>query len=169
MTYELFYDDALDFDKRIVLQPVKCVDGKWRWSVQSFEDVDSETPALTSADTPEELFNTMDKDVHSDIYQKITSKGFKPSKFTLSDDYIEFEAWFDGTMEKGWAVPCFTREQLSKFFEGTPYNIYFNEDYTVTIRWDDWNEVLESTPLPTIYGDILEGFFLNGMEFMEVK
>jgi len=95
--------------------------------------------------------------------------GFRLSKFILSDDYIEFEAWFNGDVENGWAVPCFTKEQISNFMSFTGYKYCFNENNTLTIFWDDFDEVIESTPLPTIYGDILEGYFLSGIEFMEVK
>lgn len=102
----------------------------------------------------------------------------KLSKFTLSDGEEVFEAYTDGTLWDGWANACFTREQVRKFFETTPYDFKFlevgnplnGENYPLlVVYWDDHEEVYLSTPLPTDDGDILEGYSLDGLEWIEVK
>lgn len=97
------------------------------------------------------------------------------SKFTTSDDYDEFEGYTDGSLWNGWAHVCLSREQLVEFLKctSTPYDFKFSENGgipQVTIWWDkNEPETIQSTPLPTDDGDILEGYFLDGFEFMEVK
>lgn len=100
----------------------------------------------------------------------------KISKFTLSDSYEVFEGYTDGSLWNGWANVCFTRDQIRKFFDTTPYDHKFlevgnplnSEEYPLlVVFWDDKEEVFPSSPLP-IDGDILEGYFLDGIEFMEV-
>jgi hypothetical protein len=88
----------------------------------------------------------------------------KLSKFTLSDNDEVFEGYTDGSLWNGWANVCFTRDQIRKFFDTTPYDYKFLE----VIFWDDKEEVFPSSPLP-IDGDIVEGYFLDGLEFMEVE
>ena len=97
------------------------------------------------------------------------------SKFTLSDDTEEFEGYTDGSLWNGWANVCFTKEQVIEFLKTTPYDFQFkNEDSeyydtTLVIFWDDGEEYFPSTTLPTDDGDILEGYFLDGLEFMEAE
>ncbi len=96
------------------------------------------------------------------------------SKFTLSDDHEEFEGYTDGSLWNGWANVCFTREQVIEFMKTTPYDFRFEQTQFpipdgLTIYWDDVEEFYPSTPLPTDDGDILEGYFLDGLEFMEVE
>ena len=104
----------------------------------------------------------------------------KLSKFTLSDIDEVFEGYTDGTLWNGWANVCFTRDQIKKFFDTTPYDYKFIESGTfpklidskyplLVVYWGDEEEVFHSTPLPTDDGDILEGYFLDGLEFMEVE
>jgi hypothetical protein len=54
----------------------------------------------------------------------------------------------------------------------TPYDYRFEHgnrnDYGLVIYWDDGEEYIPCTPLPTDDGDILEGFFIE-LEFMEVE
>ena len=94
------------------------------------------------------------------------------SKFTLSDDTEEFEGYTDGSLWNGWANVCFTKEQVIEFLKTTPYDFRFDVDKSegVPVLIIDWNggEIYFSSPLPTDDGDILEGFFLDGLEFMEV-
>ena len=97
------------------------------------------------------------------------------SKFTLSDDVEEFEGYTDGSLWNGWANVCFTRNQVKEFLDTTPYDYRFiegdmvkNTDAQLIIYWEDGEEQFPSSPLPTDNGDILEGFFLEGLEFMEV-
>jgi hypothetical protein len=101
----------------------------------------------------------------------------KLSKFTLSDNDEVFEGYTDGSLWNGWANVCFTRDQIRKFFDTTPYDYKFlevgnplnGEEYPLlVIFWDDKEEVFPSSPLP-IDGDIVEGYFLDGLEFMEVE
>jgi hypothetical protein len=94
------------------------------------------------------------------------------SKFTLSDDDEEFEGYTDGTLWNGWISVCFTPEQVIDFMKTTPYDYRFEHgnrnDYGLVIYWDDGEEYIPCTPLPTDDGDILEGFFIE-LEFMEVE
>lgn len=95
------------------------------------------------------------------------------SKFTLSDDTEVFEGYTDGSLWNGWANVCFTEEQVKAFLDSTPYDygIYgeVQSPPVLVIHWDDGDEIFESTPLPTDDGDILVGYFLDGLEFMEVE
>lgn len=94
----------------------------------------------------------------------------KLSRFTLSDDLKEFEGYTDGSLWNGWANVCFTKEQVIEFMKTTPYDYcFYGEGQNLIIYWDDENEVIESSPLPTDDGDILEGYFLDSIEFMEVE
>jgi len=95
------------------------------------------------------------------------------SKFTLSDDTEEFEGYTDGSLWNGWANVCFTREQVIDFLDGLPYEWRFVEGNLagspqLVIYWDEMGEFYPSTPLPTDDGHILVGYFLDGLEFMEV-
>jgi len=97
------------------------------------------------------------------------------SKFTLSDDTEEFEGYTDGSEWNGWANVCFTKEQICEFMKTTPYDFHFGVNKltkieTLIIYWVvGEGETYHSTPLPTDEGDILVGFFLDGLEFMEVE
>ena len=97
----------------------------------------------------------------------------KLSKFTLSDDTEQFEGYTDGTNWGKWANVCFSREQLIEFLGSTPYDFRFDNDGEVPIVLVYWEknenpELIQSTPLPTDNGEILEGYFLD-LEFMEVE
>ena len=101
----------------------------------------------------------------------------KLSKFTLSDNDEVFEGYTDGSLWNGWANVCFTRDQIKKFFATTPYDYKFREvgdllsggEYPLlVVYWDDKEEIFSSSPLPIDDGDIVEGYFLDGLEFMEV-
>lgn len=61
---DLFYGRGLDYSGRVTITPVKCADGIWRWCVESFEDVQPDTPAFISSPSPITLFNTTDKMEH---------------------------------------------------------------------------------------------------------
>lgn len=99
------------------------------------------------------------------------------SRFTLSDDTEEFEGYTDGSLWNGWANVVFTREQVSKWLDSTPYDYRFLEagtpqntrPYPVLVIYFEDQETIESTPLPTDDGQILEGYSLNGYEFMEAE
>ena len=52
----------------------------------------------------------------------------KLSKFTLSDNNEVFEGYTDGSLWNGWANVCFTRDQIRKFFDATPYDYKFHID-----------------------------------------
>ena len=93
------------------------------------------------------------------------------SKVTLSDDYVEYDAYVENN-SNGWAEVFFTKEQLIEFLKSTPYEYKFSENggiEQVTIWWEQSEpETILSSPLPTDDGDILVGYFLD-MEWMEVK
>jgi hypothetical protein len=100
------------------------------------------------------------------------------SKFTLSDGLEEFEGYTDGSLWNGWSNVCFTKEQVEAFLNTTPYDYRFADTVqengeklwtTLYIYWDNGVDSYPSTPLPTDDGDILEGFFLDGLEFMEAE
>jgi hypothetical protein len=95
------------------------------------------------------------------------------SKFTLSDDKEEFEGYTDGSLWDGWANVCLSREQIEEFLKSLPYDFKFSENGgipQVTIWWDiNEPETTKSIPLPLDNGDIIEGYFLDGLEFMEVE
>jgi hypothetical protein len=94
------------------------------------------------------------------------------SKFTLSDNEEDFEGYTDGLLWNGWANVCFSREQIEEFLKSLPYDFKFSEKGgipQVTIWWDkNESETTQSSPLPLDNGDIIEGYFLDGLEFMEV-
>jgi hypothetical protein len=99
------------------------------------------------------------------------------SKFTLSDNDEVFEGYTDGTLWNGWANVCFTRDQIRKFFDTTPYDYKFLEIgnplngencHLLVVYWDDKEEVFPSSPI-LIDRDNIEGYFLVGIEFMEVE
>jgi hypothetical protein len=103
------------------------------------------------------------------------------SKFSIDGDENEeniVEGYTDGTLWNGWANVCFTREQVSAWLDVSPYDYKFLEsktklnkrDYPVLlIYFDDREEIIESTPLPTDSGDILEGYFMESYCFVELK
>jgi len=100
------------------------------------------------------------------------------SKFTLSDDKEEFEGYTDGSLWNGWANVCFTKEQVKAFLEATPHDYRFADTKQengkvlwtqLFIYWDNGVESYPSSPIPTDDGQILEGWFLDGLEFMEVE
>lgn len=105
---------------------------------------------------------------------------YKP-RFSIDGDKNEeyiVEGYTDGTLWNGWANVCFTREQVSAWFDTSPYDYKFldarsklnRRDYPVlVIYFDDREEIIESTPLLTDDGDILEGYFLEGYCFVEVE
>jgi hypothetical protein len=94
------------------------------------------------------------------------------SKFKIPFNHEVFEAYTDGSF----APPCFTREQASAVLDETPY------DYRFLNAHEGWNDrdfpilyiyykdamIIESTPLPTDGGDILEGYFLDQYDFEKV-
>jgi hypothetical protein len=102
------------------------------------------------------------------------------SKFSIDGDESEenmVEGYTDGTLWNGWANVCFTREQVSKWLDASPYDYRFLEantklnkrDYSVLlIYFDDREETIESTPLPIDGGNILEGYFMEGYCFVDV-
>lgn len=96
------------------------------------------------------------------------------SMFTLSDtaDIEEkFEGYTDGSLWNGWANVLFTKEQACEFLATMPYDFKFrtvNNIPTLTIFWEDGEETYQSSPIPTDDGDILVGYPLEGLEFMEV-
>jgi hypothetical protein len=103
------------------------------------------------------------------------------SKFSVdgdeNDDNI-IEGYTDGTTWNGGANVCLTREQVSEWLDASPYDYRFLEartkfnrrDYPVLlIYFGDREETIESTPLPTDSGDILEGYFMEGYRFVEVE
>lgn len=102
------------------------------------------------------------------------------SKFNINgDDDIEnsFEGYTDGTIWNGWANVFFTRQQVSALLDASPYDYRFLEpntklnprDYPVLlIYYDDREEIIESTPIPTEDGDILEGYPMDDYCFIEL-
>jgi hypothetical protein len=103
------------------------------------------------------------------------------SLFTLSDDTEQFEAYTNGSSWNGWACPHFTREQISAWLDSTPYDYRFLEsntpmndrEYPVLVIYFEDEETIESSPI-CIRKDngileILEGYCLEGYEFMEVE
>jgi hypothetical protein len=102
------------------------------------------------------------------------------SNFSINGDKNQediFEGYTDGMMWNDSANVCFTREQVAKLLDISPYDYRFLEaktllnkrDYPVLlIYFDDHEEVIESTPLPTNDGEILEGYFIEGYCFVEV-
>ncbi len=105
----------------------------------------------------------------------------RKAKFSIDGDEDEesiVEGYTDGTQWNGWANVCFTREQLSKWLGTSPYDYKFldaktklnNREYPVLlIYYDDREEMIESSPLPTDSGDILEGYFMEGYCFVEIS
>jgi hypothetical protein len=103
------------------------------------------------------------------------------SKFSIDGDENEeniIEGYTDGTLWNGWANVCFTREQVSSWLDASPYDYKFLEpktklnkrDYPVLlIYFDDREETIESTPLPTDSGDIWEGYFMESYCFVEIE
>lgn len=95
------------------------------------------------------------------------------SRFTLSDDHEEYEGYTDGSLWNGWANVFFTIEQMKEFLNSLPYDYKIEKDGEVQVLLIQWesNEAADSylsTPIPTDDGEILEGFALEGLEFMEV-
>jgi hypothetical protein len=103
------------------------------------------------------------------------------SRFTFSDDNVEFEGYTDGSLWNGWSNVIFTREQIKALFDTLPYEYYFTdanweEDVypLLVVKWNNEEEIFESSPICIQYDDgtnevdILEGFHLHGIEFMEV-
>ena len=103
------------------------------------------------------------------------------SKFSIDGDEDSeniVEGYTDGTLWNGWANVCFTREQVSAWLDASPYDYRFLEantkmnkrDYPVLlIYFDDREEIIESTPLPTDNGEILEGYFMEGYCFVDIN
>ncbi len=103
------------------------------------------------------------------------------SKFSIDGDENEeniIEGYTDGTLWNGWANVCFTREQVSAWLDGSPYDYRFLEaktklnkrDYPVLlVYFDDREETIDSTPLPTDNGEILEGYFMESYCFVEIE
>lgn len=85
---------------------------------------------------------------------------------TAEDNVIE--AYTDGTLWNGWTSVCMTREQVSEWLNASPYDYRFLADGTLVIAYDDRTEQIESTPLPTDDGQILEGYFMDGYCFVEL-
>lgn len=94
------------------------------------------------------------------------------SRFRIFGETEEFEGYTDGSLWNGWANVCFTREQVKVFLDTTPYNYKFDntsvDGCTLFIYWNG-GEMIWSTPLPTDNGEIFEGFFLDGIKFVEVE
>lgn len=97
----------------------------------------------------------------------------KLGKVVLSDDTEVFEGYTDSSLWNGWANVCFSREQLIEMMKSMPYDFKFSSNGgipQVTIWWEkDEPETTQSTPLPLDDGSIVEGYFLDGLEFMEVE
>ena len=95
----------------------------------------------------------------------------RKSKFTLSNGKEEFEGYTDGGLWNGWANVCLTQEQIKEFLDISPYDYRFIEDKqsSLVVFWADVIRTYPSSPLPTDDGDILEGYFLDGLEFIEVE
>jgi hypothetical protein len=103
------------------------------------------------------------------------------SKFSIDGDKNEenlVEGYTDGTSWNGCANVCFTRDQVSAVLDASPYDYRFLEaksklnkrDYPVLLIYQsDGEKIIESTPLPTDGGDLLEGYFLETYCFDEVK
>ena len=85
---------------------------------------------------------------------------------TAEDNVIE--CYTDGTLWNGWTSVCMTREQVSEWLNASPYDYRFLDNGTLVIAYDDRAERIESTPLPTDDGQILEGYFLDGYCFVEL-
>lgn len=105
----------------------------------------------------------------------MNNQGFEIGKFMIDDDASEvFEAYTNGAMWNGWSYIIMTREQVSKWLDSTPYDYKFMEahtplnprDYPVLVIYFEDEETIESSPIPTIYGQILEGYSLNGYTFI---
>jgi hypothetical protein len=102
------------------------------------------------------------------------------SKFIIDDDQSEeniMEGYTDGTLWNGWANVCFTREQVSRWLDASPYDYRFLEakttlnkrDYpALLIYFDDREETIESTSFQTDSGETLEGYFMEGYCFVEI-
>jgi hypothetical protein len=97
----------------------------------------------------------------------------KLSKFTFSDGNEVFEGYTDGTLWNGWANVCFSREQLNELLRSLPYDFKFSSNGgipQVTIWWEKGEaETTQSTALPLDNGYIIEGYFMDGLEFMEIE
>ena len=103
------------------------------------------------------------------------------SKFSIDGDESEeniIEGYTDGTLWNGWANVCFTRQQVSSWLDASPYDHKFLEPKTklnerdhpvLLIYFDDREETIGSTPLPTDDGNILEGYFMESYCFVEIK
>jgi hypothetical protein len=103
------------------------------------------------------------------------------SRFCIDGNEKEentFEGYTDGTLWNGWANVCFTRQQVSAWLDSTPYDYRFLEPKTVLNRRDypvllvyfhDREEMIESSPLPTDDGEILEGYFMESYCFVEIE
>lgn len=98
------------------------------------------------------------------------------AKFTLSDDTQEFEGFTDGSLWNGWSNAFFTREQVIEFLPAQYDPIFLDahvagnhRDFPVLILNNGREtETIESTPITTDDGQILEGYCFEGFEFMEV-
>lgn len=96
--------------------------------------------------------------------------------FTLSDGEEQYEGYTDGTLWNGWSNVFFTRDQLQVFVNSTPYDLRFFEantkendrDHPVAIIYFEDEELIESSPI-AVNGEYVEGYSLNGFEFMEVE
>ncbi len=101
------------------------------------------------------------------------------SKFSIdgneNDDNI-VEGYTDGTLWNGWAIVCFTHDQVSAWLDASPYDYRFLEprtplnkrDYPVLlIYFDDREDTIEATSLSTDTGEMLEGYYMEGYCFVE--
>lgn len=100
---------------------------------------------------------------------------FHKSKFTNSDEDEIIEGYTDGTEWNGWANVYFTREQLPDALG--PYDVQFHEphtplnkrDYPIAIVYFEDELIIESSPIVTTDGDMIEAYALDGFEFIEVN
>lgn len=103
------------------------------------------------------------------------------STFSIDGDEKEeniVEGYTDGTLWNGWANVCFTREQVSGWLAGSPYDYRFLEANTelnkrnqpvLLIYFDSGEELIESIPLTLDSGEVLEGYSMEGYCFEEVQ
>lgn len=99
------------------------------------------------------------------------------AKFTTDDGDDQFEGYTDGSLWNGWASVYFTREQIAAWLDDSPYNYRFIEantkenrrDYPVLVIYFEDEETIESSPIVTDAGDLIEAYPMEGYCFMEVK
>ena len=87
-----------------------------------------------------------------------------------------FEGYTDGALWNGWACVTFTREQMEKWLQSSPYDYRFvpmsetidGPTNHVIIYFED-ETTIESTPLVIENGDLVEGYYMACYCFVEMK